>query len=57
MEIKFNKDHMNLIQQVAEEYGVNAELLEDMYRDIMYNNFYQDLHDIARENENELKGE
>lgn len=57
MEIKLNKYHKDAIKEVATSYGVSAEKLEEFYIDIMRNNFYDDLCDIARENEEELKGE
>lgn len=57
MEIKLNKYHKDTIKEVATSYGVNAEKLEEFYMDIMRNNFFDDLCDIARENRDELKGE
>lgn len=42
--------------KVASYYNIDREKLWDMYLAIMRANFEQDLHDIARENEEELKG-
>ena len=57
MEIKLNKYHKDTIKEVATNYGVSAKKLEEFYVDIMRNNFFDDLCDIARENRDELKGE
>lgn len=42
--------------KVASYYNIDREKLWDMYLAIMRANFEQDLYDIARENEEELKG-
>lgn len=55
MEIKLNKYYKEEIGKIAEQYGVMADLLEDTYKEIMISNFYQDVCDIARENEEDLK--
>lgn len=57
MDIKLNKYYKEELAKVAEMYDVKTELLEDLYKDIMRANFYTDICDIARENEEELKGE
>ena len=43
------------IKEVAKSYGEDWIKLKEYYRDIMNSNFLQDLHDIARENEDDLK--
>lgn len=55
--IQFNKDHENILEQVANDYGIDKEKLWDLYLEIMRSNYFQDLADIARENEDYLKGE
>lgn len=55
MLIRFGVRENEEIKKVAEIYGVNWIKLKEYYRDIMNSNFNQDLHDIARENEEELK--
>lgn len=57
MEFKFDERHEALIADVAKEYGATPEKVKELYCEIMYNNFYDDLADIARENEAYLKGE
>ena len=42
--------------KVANEYDIDREKLWDMYLAIMRANFEQDLYDIAKENEEELRG-
>ena len=56
MKIVLEQGDKNEITKVAEVYGVDEEKLWDLYQAIMVSNFNQDLHDIARENEEELKG-
>lgn len=56
---RYSKADRALIAEVAKQEGVDVLLLGEMYEKIMDSNFWQDLHDIARENFNELqlKGE
>ena len=56
MEFKFDERHEALIADVAKEYGTAPEKVKELYCEIMYNNFYDDLADIARENADYLKG-
>lgn len=56
MKIVLEQGDRTEITKVAEVYGVDEEKLWDLYQAIMARNFNQDLHDIARENEEELKG-
>ena len=55
--IQFDEDFEKALEVVADYNGVDKEKLWEMYSGIMYANYYQDLCDIARENEEELKGE
>lgn len=55
MEIKLNKYYEEELNNIAKRYDVDPDILKDMYMDIMQSNFYEDLCDIARENEEELK--
>lgn len=55
--IQFNKDHEATLEQVANDYGVDKEKLWELYLEIMRSNYFQDLADIARENEDYLRGE
>lgn len=55
--VQYGKDSEDTLAQVAEQYGVNKEKLWQFYLDIMRSNYFEDLCDIARENEEELKGD
>jgi hypothetical protein len=55
MLIRFGVRENEEIKRVAEIYGVNWIKLKELYREIMNNNLSEDLHDIARENEEALK--
>lgn len=55
MLIRFGVRENEEIKRVAEIYGVNWIKLKELYREIMNCNLSEDLHDIARENEEELK--
>lgn len=57
MEIKFDERNEATFGEVAGQYGVDSKKLKALYCEIMYSNFYQDLCDIANENEEYLKGE
>ena len=57
MDIKLNENHRATIAEIANEYGVDSEKLEGLYYEIMYNNFYDDVADIARENREYLNAE
>lgn len=50
-----DNEQRKIVEQVAKEYEVCPEDLWKMYSWIMESNFEQDLHDIARENLDELK--
>lgn len=55
--VQYNKHCEDVLAEVATTYGVDKEKLWDCYLQIMKSNYFEDLCDIARENENELKGE
>lgn len=55
--IQYNKGCEDVLAEVATTYGVDKEKLWEYYMAIMRSNYFEDLCDIARENENELKGE
>ncbi len=55
MLIRFGVRENEEIKRVAEIYGVNWIKLKELYREIMNSNLSEDLHDIARENEEALK--
>ena len=55
--VNYGKESENLLDFVAETYGLDKEKLWDMYLSYMRSNFAQDLYDIAKENEEELRGE
>lgn len=55
--VQYNQACENMLDEVAEEYGVEREKLWDLYLEIMRSNYEQDLCEIARENEAYLKGE
>ena len=57
MKIIIEQDEAQTLRDIARSHEVDEEKLWDLYQEIMENNFFEDLCDIARENENELKGE
>lgn len=54
---KYSEADRAIIEEVAAEAGVDALLLSEKYEQVMYRNFWQTLWDIAKEYEEELKGE
>ncbi len=56
MEIKFNEQHEETFKEVAKQYNTTADKVKELYCEIMYSNFFDDVCDIARENEEYLKG-
>lgn len=52
--VQYGEESEATLKQVAEQYGVDKEKLWQCYLDIMRANYFQDLCDIARENEEEL---
>lgn len=57
MKITIEQDEAQTLRDVARSYDVNEEKLWEFYQEIMKSNYFEDLCDIARENENALKGE
>lgn len=57
MKIILEKWEEKEVADIAKSDGVDKDKLWDMYQDIMERNFFDDLCDISRENEEELKGE
>lgn len=53
--LKYSDHNEETLTQVAEQYGVNKERLWEAYIGCMRSNYFDDLCDIARENEEELK--
>ena len=45
------------VLSVANRYDVDSDKLWETYQSCMVCNFYEDLCEVARENEEELKGE
>lgn len=45
------------VSTIAADYNVLPSALEELYEDIMVSNFWQDLHDIARDNDDYLRKE
>ena len=57
MQIIIGKEERQEVLSVANRYDVDSDKLWKVYQEIMKRNFFEDLCDIARENEEELKGE
>lgn len=56
MQIIIGEEDIQEIQSVANRYDVDSDKLWETYSEVMKSNFFEDLCDIARENEEELKG-
>lgn len=54
MKIILNKEETEILHKVAKENGTTSDKLYDLYKVIMTHNLFDDLMDIARENEGEL---
>lgn len=54
--VKYGKEAEDILEQVAGTYDIEKEKIWDTYLAVMRSNFEQDLHDIAKENEEELRG-
>ena len=52
-----NEEEKADLEHIADSYGVEREKLWNLYKEIMKRNLYQDLCEIAKENEEYLKGE
>lgn len=57
MKITISQEEALEVRNIARQYEVDEEKLWEAYQGCMTSNFYEDLCDIARENEEELKGE
>lgn len=57
MRVLIEQEDAQELVRIARQYGVDSEKLWEAYQEVMKSNFYEDLCDIARENEEELKGE
>lgn len=57
MQIIIGEEERQEVLSVANRYDVDSDKLWEVYLEIMKSNFFEDLCDIARENEEELKGE
>lgn len=57
MKIIIEQDEAQTLRNIARQYKVNEEKLWEFYQEIMKSNYFEDLCDIARENEPDLKGE
>lgn len=57
MQIIIGEEERQEVLSVANRYDVDSDKLWEAYLEVMKSNFFEDLCDIARENEEELKGE
>lgn len=57
MQITIGEEERQEVLSVANRYDVDSDKLWEVYLEVMKSNFFEDLCDIARENEEELKGE
>lgn len=56
MQIIIEEEERQEVLSVANRYDVDSDRLWEAYQGAMKSNFFEDLCDIARENEEELKG-
>lgn len=56
MQIIIGEEERQEVLNVANRYDVDSDKLWEVYLEVMKSNFFEDLCDIARENEEELKG-
>ena len=57
MKIVFDEEDTKVLAVVARNHNIATDRLLASYKDIMARELLNDLSDIARENEEELKGE
>ena len=55
MKISLTKQEKQFFETVARQYDINPRGLIDCYKAIMDCNFRQDVWDVARENEDDLR--
>lgn len=55
MRIIIEEDERQEVLSVANRYDIDSDKLWGVYLEVMKNNFFEDLCDIARENEEELE--
>ena len=55
MQILIGEDERQEVLSVADRYDIDSDKLWDTYLEVMKSNFFEDLCDIAKENEEELK--
>ena len=56
MKIIIGEEERQEVLSVANRYDVDSDKLWETYQGCMTSNLYEDLCDVARENEKELKG-
>lgn len=56
MQIIIGEEERQEVLSVANRYDVDSDKLWKVYLEVIKSNFFEDLCDIARENEDELKG-
>ncbi len=57
MQIIIGEEERQEVLRVANRYDVDSDKLWEVYLEVMKSNFFEDLCDIAMENEEELKGD
>lgn len=57
MKIIIGEEERREVLSVANNHDVDSDKLWELYQEVMERNFFDDLCDIASENEEELKGE
>lgn len=56
MQIIIGEEERQEVLNVANRYDVDSDKLWEVYLEVMKSNFFEDLCDIARENEDWIKG-
>ena len=56
MQIIIGEEERQEVLRVANRYDVDSDKLWEVYLEVMKSNFFEDLCDIARENEEDLGG-
>lgn len=52
MEIKFDKQHEETFKEIAKHHGMDEATLKERYCGMIYNKFFDDICEIANENDN-----